>query len=463
MRMALFGASRPRADVHGGPERWRAAPSVGLRGRVTIPGDKSISHRALILAALARGDSEIEGLLESEDVLRTVVAVERFGASTLRAGQGRWRVRGLGGLSEPDAVIDCGNSGTAARLLMGAVAGFAITATFAGDASLSSRPMLRVLHPLSRMGVDWLARREGRLPVALRGGELNGIDHRPEQASAQVKSAVLLAGLNARGSTRVIEARPTRDHTERMMRAMGADLEVVESHQGLEATIAGGGALRGGRIEVPGDPSSAAFPMVAALITPGSKVWLDGVLLNARRCGLIETLREMGAEISIQRRPPSGGEEVGDISVGCSALKGVVVPTDRIASMIDELPVLAVAAAFARGPTVVRQAAELRVKESDRIASVVSLLHAMGAAVEEHADGFTIAGRRAGEPPPPGGGQVRSFGDHRIAMAALVMGLATREPVEIDDGSVIATSFPDFGALMRELGADIGPLATQGG
>ncbi|MEO7026204.1 MAG: 3-phosphoshikimate 1-carboxyvinyltransferase, partial [Caulobacteraceae bacterium] len=401
-----------------------ARPSAPLRGQAAAPGDKSISHRALILGALARGTTDIEGLLESDDVLRTAAVVAALGADVEHCGEGRWRLVGQGALAEPDVPLDCGNSGTAARLLLGAVAPFPIAAAFTGDASLRSRPMRRVLTPLGEMGARWLCRDGERLPIMLRGGRLAGIDFTSPLASAQVKSAVLLAGLNAAGVTRVLEPVPTRDHTERMLRAFGADLVIADVAGGRRVQIEGGQRLIGADVRVPGDPSSAAFPLVAALIVPGSAVTMTGVLLNPMRNGLIETLIEMGANITISRRREEGGETVGDIHAAHSALRGVIVRPERAASMIDEYPILAVAAAFAQGPTVMNGIGELRVKESDRIATIGGLLTSAGVAVDMRLDGLSVEGRGMVR----GGCRARAGDDHRIAMSAVVMGLAAREP-----------------------------------
>ena len=437
------------------PAKLTARAGGALIGSVRAPGDKSISHRALILGALARGTTEIHGLLEGDDVRRTAAAVAAFGAEVEHVGEGHWRVEGAGRLAEPNEVIDCGNAGTGARLLMGAAAGYALTATFTGDASLRGRPMARVLDPLSAMGAAWLGRTGARLPIALRGGGLNGIDYRLPVPSAQVKSSVLLAGLNAAGTTRIVEPVHTRDHTERMLRAFGAEVEVIDGLDGRMISLAGGQPLEGCKVDVPGDPSSAAFPLVAALITPGSAVTIEGMLLNALRTGLFETLREMGADLSITDIRRSGGEEIGDVTARYSELRGVEPPPSRAASMIDEYPILAVAAAFARGPTILRGLAELRVKESDRIDLMARGLAACGVMVEEEAEGFTVMGVDGGNHGVSGDGLVRTHGDHRVAMSFLVLGLAARAPVSVDEADMIATSFPGFASLMTGLGATI--------
>jgi 3-phosphoshikimate 1-carboxyvinyltransferase len=416
---------------------------------VQAPGDKSISHRALIISALTRGTSEITGLLESDDVMATAAAVRAFGAVVERA-DGGWRVTGHGEFRQPDGVIDCGNSGTAARLLMGAAGAFPIEVSFDGDASLRNRPMDRVLTPLADMGVQ--VRGDGRLPLTIHGGFLRGLAYEPPVASAQVKSAVLLAGLNAASETIVLEHRPTRDHTERMLTAFGADLAVEDAEIGRAVHIRPGPRLRPTRVDVPGDPSSAAFLLAAALVTEGSEVTVEGVLLNPLRTGLFETLQEMGAEIEITGRRDKGGEPVGDITARSSRLRGVVVPPERAPSMIDEYPILAAVAAFAEGETVMRGVAELRVKESDRITAMAAGLRASGVQVGEEMDGLVVRGTGR---PPRGGADIRTHGDHRIAMANLVLGLAAERPVCADRGEMIATSFPGFAETMRDLGADI--------
>jgi 3-phosphoshikimate 1-carboxyvinyltransferase len=428
-----------------------AHPGARLSGKVRAPGDKSISHRALILGALAAGVTEIDGLLEGEDVRRTAVAMAAFGAGVERLGEGRWRVTGRGGLQEPAEIIDCGNAGTGVRLILGAAAGFGFAATFSGDASLRERPMMRVLKPLGLMGATWLCREGGRLPLTLRGGGLAALDYRLPEPSAQVKSAILLAALRARGETRIIEPSPSRDHTERMLEAFGARVAVEDLADGRHIRLAGGQSLKAVAISVPGDPSSTAFPLVAALVTPGSEVTIEGVLLNPLRTGLITTLREMGADITITHRRRSGGEEVGDISARHSPLRGVTVPPERAVSMIDEYPILAVASAFAEGRTVMRGIGELRVKESDRVALTAAGLRACGVEVQEEPEGLIVTGRAR----VSGGATVRTHGDHRIAMSFLVLGLAAASPVCVDEADMIATSFPGFRALMASLGARI--------
>jgi 3-phosphoshikimate 1-carboxyvinyltransferase len=432
-------------------ERLKSKPCGALKGRVRAPGDKSISHRSLILGGMATGITDIEGLLEGADVLATAQAVRALGAEVEQLGGGRWRVRGTGGFSQPDGVIDCGNSGTGVRLLMGAAAGCGVEARFDGDGSLRKRPMSRVLNPLFDMGALFETAEGGRLPLTLYGAQLKGIDYVLPVASAQVKSAILLAGLNADGETVVTEPEPTRDHTERMLLAFGATVDVEETPAGRRIRVTRT-ALRGTAIQVPGDPSSAAFPLVAGLIVPGSQVTVEGVLLNPLRIGLLETLKEMGADLTIVERE-GGGERIGDVTVRHSPLRGVVVPPERAPSMIDEYPILAIAAAFAVGDTVMHGIGELRVKESDRIALTADGLRACGVEVLEQADGLTVRGRGR---PPAGGALVTTQGDHRIAMAHLVLGLAAEQPVTVDEPGMIATSFPGFVALMASLGAEIG-------
>jgi 3-phosphoshikimate 1-carboxyvinyltransferase len=423
---------------------------------VRAPGDKSISHRALILGALASGATEIDGLLEGDDVRRTAAAMACFGARVERLGPsgqggGRWRVEGHGGFAEPADVVDCGNAGTGVRLIMGAAAGFGLCATFTGDASLRGRPMDRVLKPLGEMGATWLCRSGGRLPLTLQGGGLRRIAYRLPEPSAQVKSAVLLAGLHADGGAEVIEAEATRDHTERMLRGFGAELEVIDTAKGRRIVLPGGQKLTGISVRVPGDPSSAAFPLVAALIAPGSEVTVEGMLLNPSRIGLLDTLGEMGADLSVANVRDEGGETVADVTARHSELEGVEVPPERAPSMIDEYPILAVAAAFARGRTEMRGVGELRVKESDRIALMARGLAACGVAVEEEPERLVVAGSGRVR----GGGRIVTLGDHRIAMSHLVLGLASADPVSVDEPGMIATSFPGFVELMRGLGADI--------
>lgn len=424
--------------------RMRSRANGALAGDILVPGDKSMSHRALILGAMAEGETWVQGLLEAEDVLRTAEAVRAFGADVARASRGRWRVVGRGWRS-PGKAIDCGNSGTAARLLMGAAAGQPVEARFVGDGSLSKRPMDRVLQPLRRMG----AVTEGeRLPVTIRGGGLGPISFASPTASAQVKSAVLLAGLHARGDVEVIEPARSRDHTENMLRAFGCDVV----REGNIVRLGDRRVLRGRPVDIPGDPSSAAFPVVAALIVPGSELTIRSVLVNPLRTGLYDTLREMGADIAIEHRRSAGSEPVGDITARYSQLEGIEVPASRAPSMIDEYPVLAVAAAFARGRTVMHGLGELRVKESDRLGAVVAGLRRCGVEAVRREDMLVVEGR--GEA-PPGGVEIEAHQDHRIAMSFLVLGLASREPIGVDGAHMIGTSFPGFAELMRSIGGDL--------
>ncbi len=428
-----------------------------LRGRLAVPGDKSISHRALILSSLAAGESHIAGLLQSDDILATAEALSRLGAVITHLPDGRVRVlgRGLGGLTPPQDALDFGNSGTGARLMMGVVAGQDIAARFIGDASLSTRPMGRVLEPLALMGARTEPEGRAHLPLTLHGSEMPvPITYQVPVPSAQVKSALLLAGLSSPGRTTITEARPTRDHTERMLAIYGAAITVTELESGgRRIELQGEAELNPQDITVPGDPSSAAFPAVAALITPGSDITLENVMINPDRNGLFVTLEEMGADIEYIPRESRAGEQIADLHLSFSHLHGVDVPAGRAPSMIDEYPVLAVAAAFAEGDSWLRGLSELRVKESDRLAAITAGLAANGVDFELHGDDLLVRGRRrAGI---PGGGRVKTHMDHRIAMAFLVMGLASEKPVIVDDGAMIATSFPDFSGLMRRLGAAI--------
>jgi 3-phosphoshikimate 1-carboxyvinyltransferase len=421
-----------------------------------VPGDKSISHRALILGALAVGESRISGLLEGEDVINTAKAMRALGATVTRTGDGAWSIAGVGvgGFAEPANPLDFGNSGTGCRLVMGAAGGCPITTTFDGDASLRKRPMQRVLDPLERLGARPLSMAEGgRLPLTLAGArDPIPIVYEPPVASAQLKSAVLLAGLAAPGETVVIEAEATRDHTERMLSHFGAGVHVEPNGpHGRRVTLTGQPELKAGTIVVPADPSSAAFPLVAALLVPGSDLTLLGVMMNPLRTGLITTLREMGAVIEVVESRDEGGEEIADLRVRTSDLRGVEVPPERAPTMIDEYPVLAVAAAHATGITRMRGLKELRVKESDRLAATADMLRVNGVAVEIEGDDLVVEGSGKIR----GGGQVVTHMDHRIAMSALVMGLASERPVGVDDAAFIATSFPGFVELMRSLGADI--------
>ena len=421
-----------------------------------MPGDKSISHRALIFGALTVGETCISGLLEGEDVLNTGKAMQALGASVERTGERAWRVHGVGvgGFREPQSVLDFGNSGTGCRLVMGAVAGCPITATFDGDASLRRRPMQRILDPVELIGAHALTVADGgRLPITLSGArDPIPVVYRTPVPSAQIKSAVLLAGLAAPGETVVIEAEASRDHTERMLTHFGADVKVEsEGTDGRRITLKGEPELRPAAVVVPADPSSAAFPMVAAAITPGSELILADVMTNPLRNGLITTLREMGADIEALATRSEGGETLADLRVRGSALRGVEVPGARAPSMIDEYPVLAVAASFAEGTTIMRGLKELRVKESDRLAAVAEGLKANGVEVEIDGDDLIVHGKGRAR----GGGRVVTHMDHRLAMAFLVMGLASEQPVAVDDTSFIATSFPGYVAMMRGLGAEL--------
>ena len=437
------------------PRPLSAKRSGPLKGTVRPPGDKSISHRALMLGALAIGETSIEGLLEGEDVLSTAAAMRAFGATVTRTGPGAWRVAGLGvgGLLEPDHVIDFGNAGTGARLTMGIAASHNFAGTFTGDASLVTRPMGRVFDPLRRMGVQVLARAGDKLPATLKGPEaLIPIEFRLNVPSAQVKSCVLLAALNSPGVTTIVEPTATRDHTERMLTAFGAAIEIDTAEDGARVIrLEGGRSLKPQVIVVPSDPSSAAFTIVAALIVEGSDVTVENVLLNPTRTGLIETLIEMGGDITIANQRHVGGEEVGDVRVKASRLKGITVPAARAPSMIDEYPVLAIAAAFADGATQMEGIGELRFKESDRVATVLAGLKANGIRAEDAPETLTVHGSASVE----GGGTVATHLDHRIAMSFLVLGLASEKPVTVDDARPIATSYPEFRSLMTGLGAHL--------
>jgi len=427
-----------------------------LRGTVAIPGDKSVSHRALILGALSVGQTRISGLLEAEDVLNTAEAMRRFGAQLERHSTGQWSVwgTGVGGWAEPENVVDFGNSGTGSRLVMGAMATTPITAVFTGDGSLRTRPMARVLNPLRQFGASYAARDGGLMPVTLTGAaQAICIDHKVAVASAQVKSALLLAALGAPGRSRIVQDVLTRDHTEKMLAAFGADISVETLDRGEVIHVMGEAELVPCAVEVPRDPSSAAFAIVAGLIVPGSELRIPAILLNPRRTGLLQTLLEMGAKIVIENERESGGETIGDLWVRASALRGVDVPPDRAPSMIDEYPILSIAAAFAEGETKMHGLEELRVKESDRLATIASGLRASGLNISETADSLTVEGR--GPEGVPGGSRVATQHDHRIAMSFLTLGLGARDPVSVDDTSMIATSFPEFETLLRDLGADL--------
>ncbi|MCB2099449.1 MAG: 3-phosphoshikimate 1-carboxyvinyltransferase [Rhodobacterales bacterium] len=444
--------------------RLTAHHCQALTGDIPVPGDKSISHRALMLGALAVGETRITGLLEGEDVLRTAAAMEALGATVTRDGPGAWRVsgRGVSGLREPDDVLDMGNSGTGARLLMGLLAGHPFTTVLTGDGSLRSRPMARVTTPLAAMGATFVGRSGGRMPLAVTGAaDLLPLEYVLPVASAQVKSAVLLAGLHAPGETRVIEPEPTRDHTELMLRHFGAQVRVEDRPDGTRlVAVTGQPELTARDVVVPGDVSSAAFPLAAALTVPGSAVTLRTIGLNPLRAGLIDTLRDMGADITIANPRTEAGEPVGDLVVRAGPLMGVDVPPGRAPRMIDEYPVLAAVAASARGTTRMTGLGELRVKESDRLAAMARGLAACGVAVEETADSLTVHGT-GGTAAPAGGAVVDAELDHRIAMSFLVLGLAAAAPVSVTGADAIATSFPGFTDLMGGLGARIAADDTR--
>ncbi len=440
---------------HGTPKPMRSAPCGALSGVADVPGDKSISHRSLILGAMAVGETRISGLLEGEDVLDTARAMRAFGAEVTNRGGGEWTVHGVGvgGFAEPDQVIDCGNSGTGVRLIMGAMATSPISATFTGDFSLNKRPMARVTDPLALFGAQAVGRSGGRLPMTIVGAaDPVPVRYTVPVPSAQVKSAVLLAGLNAPGQTVVIEQEATRDHTERMLAGFGAEITTEDSDEGRVITLTGQPELAPQVISVPRDPSSAAFPVCAALIVPGSDVLVPGIGLNPTRAGLFATLRDMGADLTYENQRTEGGEPVADLRARFSPdMRGIDVPPERAASMIDEYPVLSVVAAFASGVTMMRGVRELRVKESDRIDAMATGLRANGVAVEEGEDWWSVTGHGPGS--VTGGATCASHLDHRIAMSFMVMGMATQHPVTVDDGGPIATSFPIFEPLMTRLGA----------
>ncbi len=443
------------------PQPLTSLASAGLAGTVRVPGDKSISHRSLMFGALALGETVITGLLEGEDVLNTAKAMAAMGARIERWNDDdSWHVTGvgLGGFQPPAQTIDFGNSGTGARLVMGLIATTPISARMSGDASLRSRPMGRIVTPLKLFGTRFDTAEGDRMPLTVHGAkEPVPVEYRLPMASAQVKSAVLLAGLNAPGETTVIEPEATRDHTEKMLQGFGAELKFGEADDGARTiTVQGHVELKGQPVEVPGDPSSAAFPLVAALIVPDSEVTVENVLLNETRTGLLTTLQEMGADITISNERVSGGEPIGDVTARTSKLKGVSVPASRAPSMIDEYPVLAVAAAFAEGTTRMEGLHELRVKESDRLTAVAAGLNANGVICKTGDDWLEVTG---GAGKAAGGGTVTTHLDHRIAMSFLVMGLATDQPVSVDDGNVMATSFPGFRAFMERLGAHFEDVA----
>ncbi len=444
-------------SAHATPIPMMSQKCGPLRGTANVPGDKSISHRSLILGAMAVGETKVTGLLEGDDVLDTAKAMRAFGATVTRHDDGSWTVQGVGvgGFGEPDGVIDCGNSGTGVRLIMGSMATSPITATFTGDASLNSRPMARVTDPLALFGAQSVGRTGGRLPMTIVGAQ-NPVPVRyvVPVPSAQVKSAVLLAGLNAPGQTIVIEKEATRDHTERMLAGFGADITVEDTNEGRVITLTGQPELQPQTIVVPRDPSSAAFPVCAALITEGSDVLVPNIGLNPTRAGLFTTLREMGADLTYENERVEGGEPVADLRARYSPnMQGIEVPPERAASMIDEYPILSVVAANATGETVMRGVKELRVKESDRIDAMARGLRANGVEVEEGEDWWIVHGRGMGG--VTGGAICETFLDHRIAMSFVILGFAAQNPVQVNDGAPITTSFPIFEGLMRDLGADI--------
>ncbi len=435
-------------------------PAAPLAGTLVVPGDKSISHRALMFGALAVGETRISGLLEGEDVLCTAAAMRALGAEMVQDAPGAWRVagRGVGGLVEPADVLDMGNSGTAARLLTGILASHPFFSVLTGDASLRSRPMRRVTDPLAACGARFSARAGGRLPLAVEGAhDPLPLEYRVPVPSAQVKSALLLCGLNAPGLTRIEEPEATRDHSENMLRHFGAEVTVEAEGAARVITLAGQPHLRAADVVVPGDPSSAAFLIVAALLVPGSRLRIEGVGLNPLRCGLFATLREMGADLTVENARTEGGEPVGDLIAAHAPLRAVDVPWERAPSMIDEYPVLAVAAAFAQGTTRMRGLKELRVKESDRLTATAALLRDNGARVDIEGDDLIVHGAR----PPAGGAVVQTHMDHRLAMSALVLGLATQAPVAVDDAAFIDTSFPGFVSLLNGLVEGPGPIAAS--
>ena len=439
------------------PIVMRALSSKSLKGIVSIPGDKSISHRSLILGALAIGQTKITGLLEGQDVLDTARAMVAFGAQVKKNEGGEWCVDGVGvgGFAEPSTVVDCGNSGTGVRLVIGAMATTPINATFTGDHSLNSRPMERVTDPLRKFGVAAFGRSKGRLPMTIVGARSPiPIQYTVPVPSAQVKSALLLAGLNVPGDTIITETEMTRDHTERMLSSFGADLQVEDITNGRSITLSGYSELKSQNVRVPSDPSSAAFPICAAVIAEGSDIIVPHITLNETRAGLYKTLIEMGANLSFENEREESGEPVADIRACFSPnLKGIEVPPERAASMIDEYPILSVVAANASGKTTMRGVKELRVKESDRIDAMAKGLRANGVSVEEGEDWWAVNGNGIGT--VKGGSMCQTFLDHRIAMSFLILGLSSQAPIEIDDCSPIKTSFPNFVDLMRDLGANL--------
>ena len=437
----------------------RSVSGNPLSGTAIIPGDKSISHRSLILGALSIGCTEIEGLLEGEDVLDTAEAMRSFGAHVKKHDNGNWYVDGVGvgGFAEPKKIIDCGNSGTGVRLILGAMATSPITATFSGDSSLTKRPMGRVINPLKQFGTQFYGRSGARLPLTSVGAkDPTPICFSMPIASAQVKSAILLAGLNAPGQTVVVEKELTRDHTERMLKGFGATIDIQDSKDGRRIVLDGYPELKSQLISVPRDPSSAAFPICAALITEGSDILVPNIALNPTRAGLFKTLEEMGANIEYINRKSEGGEPVADLRVRFSALRGVEVPPDRAASMIDEYPILSVVASFAEGKTTMLGVKELRVKESDRIDAMARGLMDSGVNVEQEDDTLSVYGK--GPLGVPGGADCVTFLDHRVAMSFLCLGLATKNPITIDDYSPVTTSFPNFKDLITNLGGQLEEL-----
>ena len=444
-------------SAHGNPVPMTSRKSGPLKGVANVPGDKSISHRSLILGAMAIGETRIEGLLEGQDVLDTAKAMRSFGATVTDHGGGNWSVQGVGvgGFCEPETVIDCGNSGTGVRLLMGAMSTHPISATFTGDGSLNKRPMARVTDPIALFGAEAHGRTGGRLPMTIHGAKHPvPVHYTVPVPSAQVKSAVLLAGLNAPGKTVIIEPEATRDHTERMLAGFGAEITVEDGPEGRVITLTGQPELNPQNITVPRDPSSAAFPVCAALICEGSDVLVPNIGLNPTRAGLFTTLREMGANLRYENERIEGGEPVADLRARFSPnMVGIEVPPERAASMIDEYPVLSVIAAFASGKTVMRGVKELRVKESDRIEAMATGLRANGVEVEDGEDWWIVSGQ--GSDAVRGGGLCATYLDHRIAMSFVIMGMASKDPVKIDDGSPIVTSFPIFEELMTGLGGAI--------
>ena len=445
---------------HASPKPLASCKSPALKGRLTVPGDKSISHRALLFGALSLGTTRISGLLEAEDVINTAKSVTALGAPAAKEGD-EWVVkgRGVGGLKQPEGPLDFGNSGTGTRLMMGVLAGHDFPVEMVGDASLSRRPMGRVLNPLKTMGLEVVAGEGDRLPLKVKGrAELVPMTYELPVPSAQVKSAILLAGLHAEGETTVVEAEATRDHTERMLRFFGAEVTATPDEKGrTRITVKGNPTLQGQTVRVPADPSSAAFLIAAAVLVPGSDVTVEGVLINPTRTGFYQTLQEMGADVTFENERDQGGEPVADIRAKVSSLHGVRVPPERAPSMIDEYPMLACVASFATGETIMEGLAELRVKESDRLAATAAGLEANGVKTKIEGDTLIVHGTPSGV---NGGGTVETHLDHRIAMAFLTMGLATENPVTVDDTAMIATSFPEFIGLMEGLGAK---FETPGG